>query len=103
VGLAGALSNYTDRTQLRRNSGIIFTKTDASVLRYAGYFARIEQIDAPDADGWVPVSLRFDIEKAACAYVLGFGAQMEVIEPLELRDRVLQVAKETIARYINVE
>jgi predicted DNA-binding transcriptional regulator YafY len=57
-----------------------------SWLRYAGYFARIEQIDAPDADGWVPVSLRFDVEKAACAYVLGFGAQMEVIEPLELRD-----------------
>jgi predicted DNA-binding transcriptional regulator YafY len=69
-------------------------------LRYAGYFAQIEQIiDAPDADGWVPVSLRFDVEKAACAYVLGFGGQMEVIEPLELRDRVLQAAKETIARY----
>ncbi|HCF26647.1 MAG TPA: transcriptional regulator, partial [Cyanobacteria bacterium UBA11049] len=30
---------------------------------------------------------------------LGFGAQMEVIEPLELRDRVLQAAKETIALY----
>jgi predicted DNA-binding transcriptional regulator YafY len=71
-----------------------------SWLRYAGYFARIEQmIDAPDADGWIPVSLRFDAEKAACAYVLGFGAQMEVIEPLELRDRVLQAAKETIALY----
>ncbi len=56
-------------------------------------------IDVPDANGWVHISLRFDIEKAACAYVLGFGAQMEVIEPLELRDRVLQAAKETIALY----
>lgn len=71
-----------------------------SWLRYAGYFARIEQmIDACDADGWVHISLRFDIEKAACAYVLGFGGQMEVIEPLELRDRVLQAAKEAIALY----
>ncbi|MBD2093504.1 YafY family transcriptional regulator [Microcoleus sp. FACHB-1515] len=68
-------------------------------LRYGGYFARIERIDAPDAEGWIPVLLRFDIEKAACAYVLGFGAQMEVIEPLELRDRVLQAAKEAIAFY----
>ncbi len=69
-------------------------------LRYAGYFARIEQmIDAPDADRWVHISLRFDIEKAACAYVLGFGGQMEVIEPLELRDRVLQAAKEAISLY----
>lgn len=66
-------------------------------LRYGGYFARIEQIGAPDADGWIPVSLRFDIEEAACAYVLGFGAQMEVVEPIELRDRVLQAAQEAIA------
>ncbi|WP_390883529.1 WCX domain-containing protein [Kovacikia minuta] len=44
-------------------------------------------------------ALRFDIEKAACAYVLGFGGQMEVIEPLALRDRVLQAAKETITLY----
>ncbi|WP_442937547.1 WYL domain-containing protein [Nostoc sp.] len=68
-------------------------------LRYAGYFARIEKIDSPDADGWISVWLRFDIEEAACAYVLGFGAQMEVIEPLELRDRVLQAAKKTILFY----
>ncbi|HEY9625637.1 MAG TPA: WYL domain-containing protein [Crinalium sp.] len=68
-------------------------------LRYAGYFSRIEQIHPPDADGWIPIAMRFDIEKAACAYVLGFGAQMEVIEPLELRDRILHTAKETIALY----
>ncbi|HEY9624586.1 MAG TPA: WYL domain-containing protein [Crinalium sp.] len=68
-------------------------------LRYAGYFARIEQIHPPDADGWIPITLRFDVEKAACAYVLGFGAQMEVVELLELRDRVVQTAKETIALY----
>ncbi|MBD2530823.1 WYL domain-containing protein [Nostoc flagelliforme FACHB-838] len=69
-----------------------------SRLRYAGYFARIEQIDSPD--GWTCVWLRFDIvEEAACAYVLGFGAQIEVIEPLELRDRVLQAAEEAILFY----
>lgn len=71
-----------------------------SWLRYAGYFVRIEQIlDTPDQDGWVTVLLRFDIEAAACAYVLGFGAQMEVIEPIELRERVLQMAQRTIALY----
>lgn len=70
-----------------------------SWLRYAGYFARVEQIYPPDGDGWIPVSLRFDIEKAACAYVLGFGGQMKMIEPLELRDRILQAAKEAIALY----
>jgi predicted DNA-binding transcriptional regulator YafY len=54
---------------------------------------------SPNADGWVHSSLRFDVEKAACAYVLSFGAQMEVIEPLELRDRVVEAAKEAIALY----
>jgi predicted DNA-binding transcriptional regulator YafY len=68
-------------------------------LRYAGHFARIEQIDSPDAEGWIPVSIRFDVEEEACAYVLGFGAHVEVLEPPQLRDRVLQAAKEAIALY----
>jgi predicted DNA-binding transcriptional regulator YafY len=72
-------------------------------LRYAGYFARIEQVDPPDAAGWIPVTIRFDVAEAACAYVLGFGAQMQVLEPLELRDRVLQAAKEAIALYNGVQ
>ncbi|MBD1919341.1 YafY family protein [Phormidium sp. FACHB-77] len=70
-------------------------------LRYGGYFARVEQIGVPEADGWVPVMLRFDIEKAACGYVLGFGPQMEVIDPPELRDRVVQAAKDAIALHTN--
>lgn len=69
-------------------------------LRYGGYFAKIEQIGSPDADGWFPVSIRFDVEEAACAYVLGFGSQVEILEPLDLRDRVLQAASETIALYL---
>ncbi|HAJ60199.1 MAG TPA: transcriptional regulator, partial [Cyanobacteria bacterium UBA8543] len=52
-----------------------------SRLRYAGHFARIEQINPPDADGLIPVSIRFDLEEEACAYVLGFGTHMEVVEP----------------------
>ena len=47
-----------------------------SWLRYAGYFARIEHIDQPEPEGWIPVSLRFDIEAAACAYVLSTGQKM---------------------------
>jgi predicted DNA-binding transcriptional regulator YafY len=68
-------------------------------LRYAGRFARLEQVNPPDTDGWVTLSLRFDVEEQACEYVLGFGANMEVVEPLELRDRVLQRALQLIAFY----
>lgn len=48
-------------------------------------------------------SPKHHIEKAACVYVLGFGAQMEVIELLELHDRVVEAAKKTISIYTNVE
>lgn len=99
-----SLADYWQRSMVEFKANLPYYGVRARVapeampwLRYAGYFARIEQIDSPDADGWTSVSLRFDVEKAACAYVLGFGAQMEVIEPLELRERVLQAAKEAIA------
>lgn len=98
------LADYWQRSMAEFQSNLPYygvrvrvAPTAMSRLRYAGYFARIEQVDPPDTDGWIPVSLRFDIEAAACAYVLGFGAQMEVVEPSELRDRVLQLAKEAIA------
>ncbi|WP_199321488.1 WYL domain-containing protein [Microcoleus sp. FACHB-831] len=71
-------------------------------LRYAGYFAKIEQIGSPDAAGWIPVAMRFDAPEVACAYVLGFGAQMEVLEPLELRDSVSE-AKRLSAQYFSVK
>lgn len=101
------LANYWQRSMVEFKANLPYYGVTVRVapeamswLRYAGYFARIEQmIDTPDADGWIQISLRFDIEKAACAYVLGFGGQMEVIEPLELRDRVLQAAKEAIELY----
>jgi predicted DNA-binding transcriptional regulator YafY len=70
-------------------------------LRYAGHFARLGQIHPADADGWIPISMRFDIEAEACAYVLGFGAQMQVLEPVELRDRIVTLAKQAIAFHSN--
>lgn len=70
-------------------------------LRYSGTFAKLEQIDPPDADGWSQVRLHFDTEEEAREYVLGFGTHMEVIEPPELRDRVIEMAKAIIAFYAN--
>jgi predicted DNA-binding transcriptional regulator YafY len=57
-----------------------------------GAYVRIEQIDPPDAEGWSTLHLRLQSEEEACAYVLGFGPRMEVIEPPALRDRVIQLA-----------
>jgi predicted DNA-binding transcriptional regulator YafY len=68
-------------------------------LPYAGRFARIERTGEPDAEGWVEVSLRFDAEELACEYALGFGTQLEVLEPQPLREKVLAAAQSVVAFY----
>lgn len=68
-------------------------------LSYAGRFARIERTGAPEADGWREVSIRFDTEEIACEYMLSFGAQLEVLEPPELREKVIQLAASVIEFY----
>jgi predicted DNA-binding transcriptional regulator YafY len=68
-------------------------------LRYGGRFAHVEQTGQPDAEGWVQVSLRFDAEEMACEYALSFGAQLEVLEPLAMREKVVQMAESVINFY----
>jgi predicted DNA-binding transcriptional regulator YafY len=68
-------------------------------LGFLGRFARVENVGPPEADGWATVSLRFDVEEEACAYVLGFGDQIEVLEPPELRGKVIQLAEQVITFY----
>ena len=70
-----------------------------SRMRYAGRFARVEQTAPPDEEGWVQVSLWFDVEEMACEYALSFGTQLEVLEPLALREKVINAAKSIVAFY----
>lgn len=62
-------------------------------------YARIEDISPPDEDGWVTLSVRFETEEEACEYVLGFGPQIEVLEPPELREKVICLAESVVASY----
>ncbi|MGH2486874.1 MAG: helix-turn-helix transcriptional regulator, partial [Ktedonobacterales bacterium] len=68
-------------------------------LRHAGRYVRVERVESPEADGWVPVTLIFEEDHAACEFVLGFGARIEVVEPVELRERVIQQARAVVAFY----
>jgi predicted DNA-binding transcriptional regulator YafY len=68
-------------------------------LRYAGRFARIEHSGQPDQDGWVQVSVRFDVEEMAVEYALSFGAKLEVLEPVTLREKVVEAAKRLVEFY----
>lgn len=70
-----------------------------SYMRFAGRYARIEHADPPDADGWIRLSMLFEEEHSACEYVLGFGSQIEVVEPEALREKVIQAAESILALY----
>jgi predicted DNA-binding transcriptional regulator YafY len=85
------LPGYRARVRVRREIVVR--------MPYAGRFARIEQTGTPDADGWVEVVLRFDAEEIACEYALGFGTQLEVLEPPALREKVLEAAKNVVDFY----
>jgi predicted DNA-binding transcriptional regulator YafY len=43
--------------------------------------------------------VRFDVELQARAYALGFGAQLEVVSPPELREAILRLAQATLMFY----
>jgi len=62
-------------------------------------YARIEGVSPPDEDGWITLSVQFETEEEACEYVLGFGPQIEVLEPQELREKVIHLAESVVAFY----
>ncbi len=68
-------------------------------MRSAWRYARLEQIGPPDAEGRVKVSVQFELEEEACRYILGLGPCIEVLEPPELRERVIATAQEVLAFY----
>ena len=70
-------------------------------LRYGGRFAHVEHVGEADEKGWIPVTLRFDIEEMACEYALSFGAQLEVLEPPALRESVIRMAQSVVNFYAN--
>ncbi|MDQ1524623.1 MAG: hypothetical protein QOE47_2547 [Pyrinomonadaceae bacterium] len=89
------LPSYRARVRVRREI--------VARMPYAGRFARIERTGEVDADGWVEVWLRFDVEEMACEYALSFGTQLEVLEPASLREKVFAAARSVVDFYARKE
>jgi len=69
-----------------------------SVMRWARYRGwRLEE-EKQEGDR-VRIRVRFDAEEEGLQFALSFGAEVEVIEPADLRTRVLEAARGTVARY----
>jgi predicted DNA-binding transcriptional regulator YafY len=68
---------------------------DPSVLRWARYRGwRLEE-ETPEK-GRVRIRLRFDIEEEARQFALSFGSAIEVVDPPELREAVVEAAREIV-------
>jgi predicted DNA-binding transcriptional regulator YafY len=50
-------------------------------------------------DGWQELTLMFEHEAAATHRLAGFGAQIEVLAPVAVRERLLTVARDILERY----
>jgi predicted DNA-binding transcriptional regulator YafY len=74
-------------------------KSVLHLMHYAGRFSRLEEASEPDAEGWATVRMRFQFEEDAAGLALGFGTKVEVVEPANLRDKVLKMAEEVVAFY----
>jgi predicted DNA-binding transcriptional regulator YafY len=71
-------------------------------MRYAGRYTRLDKIEAlgqPDELDWRKVQIGFEFEREAAEYVLSFGDQIEVLEPLELRQKVIILAQGVLDFY----
>ena len=68
-------------------------------LSFAGRFARVTQTDETDARGWRKAIVGFDVEEMACEYAVSFGPNLEVIEPISLREKVINMVQATLRFY----
>lgn len=67
-------------------------------VRYRGWRLEKEQ----EEGSRVRIHVRFDAEEEALQFALSFGADAEVIEPVDLRQHVLEAARGTVAHYTSV-
>jgi predicted DNA-binding transcriptional regulator YafY len=58
-----------------------------------------EHLGEPDADGWIRMKLRVEWPDEAPRTLLGMAADLEVIEPAGVRERLAGLAREVVARY----
>ncbi len=53
----------------------------------------------PDAEGWLRLRLSLDWPDEVPGVLLGVGEDLQIIEPAEIRERLLEIARATIERY----
>ena len=58
-----------------------------------------ERLPASDPDGWLHLRLNLDWPEEAAFRLLGAGSAIEVLEPVKVRERLVRIARRTLANY----
>ncbi len=66
---------------------------------HTGRFVQLEQAGSPDGEGWVAARITFELKDEACGYLLSFGVEVEILEPQEMREQVIDLARSLVAFY----
>ncbi|NGQ96777.1 WYL domain-containing protein [Brevibacillus sp. SYP-B805] len=72
-------------------------------LSSPGRFPLIRVLREADDEGWMEVALQFQVEEEACAFIMGAGGRMEILEPAALREKVKRLAAEILQLYHQTE
>ena len=64
-----------------------------------GSVAAAERLDEPDPDGWTRLRLRMTYPNEAPARLMGLGSHLEVLDPPAVRQRVVALARDVLARH----
>jgi len=62
-------------------------------------FDTLERLEEPDPDGWLRVRLNLDWPNEVVSQVLAVGSECELLEPVELRERIAAQARRVAAHY----
>jgi predicted DNA-binding transcriptional regulator YafY len=68
-------------------------------LYLVGRFSRVEKVEEPDVNGWYQALLVFQVEEAAVQGLLSLGANVEILEPSEVREQIIEQAKSIVKFY----
>jgi predicted DNA-binding transcriptional regulator YafY len=100
------LARYWEASKERLVSGVprfsVCVLAEPSVVadfKSAARWARLESVGSAEADGRVRVSMQFELEEDALAFVLSFVPRVELLEPLHLRQEVARRIRQAAALY----
>jgi predicted DNA-binding transcriptional regulator YafY len=58
-----------------------------------------QRIEEPDPEGWIRLRVRLDWPDEVPAQLLSVGSNVEVLDPPEIRDGLIRIARRIVERY----